>query len=228
MGLFDGLLHRARTSEPADDHTAERVLDAALQQAEDFGLRRFTIDDVARRVGLSRVTIYRHFPKKDSLLSALVMRELRRFLSKAETVVDAQPTSAAKLTEGLHFCVTFLREHRLLNRLLRTEPELILPYLTTRAAGPVAEAREWIAGLVRAEITAGRIEIPDPDIDSFAELLVRIVLSLVLTPETVLPIEDDAERRRVIDLYFIPLTQRFTPTADSRPATAGAPTADTP
>ncbi|GAA2638075.1 TetR/AcrR family transcriptional regulator [Actinomadura fulvescens] len=210
-----------------DDHTAERVLDAALQQAEDFGVRRFTVDDVARRVGLSRVTIYRHFPKKDALLSALLMRELRRFLSKAETVVTAQPTSAAKLTEGLLFCVTFLRQHRLLNRLLKTEPELILPYLTTQAAGPVAEAREWIAGLVRAEIAAGRIAIPEPDIDSFAEILVRIVLSLVLTPETVLPIEDNAERQRVIELYFVPLTQRFTPAAD-HPAAPAAADADAP
>ncbi|MWK38502.1 hypothetical protein GEV43_33665 [Actinomadura sp. J1-007] len=78
--------------------------------------------------------------------------------------------------------MVYLREHRLLNRLLRTEPEIILPYLTTQAAETVAEAREWIAGLVRAEIDAGRITIPAPDVDSFAELLVRMVLSLVLTP----------------------------------------------
>ncbi|MFC6879494.1 TetR/AcrR family transcriptional regulator [Actinomadura yumaensis] len=222
MGWFNRLRQRAETGDPVDDRTAERVLDMALRQAEDFGMRRFTIDDLARRVGLSRVTIYRHFPKKDLLINALLTRELHRFLSKAETVVEAQPTPVAKLTEGLVFCVVYLREHRLLNRLLRTEPEIILPYLTTQAAETVAEAREWIAGLVRAEIDAGRITIPAPDVDSFAELLVRMVLSLVLTPETVLPIDDEAERRRVIELYFIPLTRRFETAAAERAATTAA------
>ncbi|MWK38501.1 TetR family transcriptional regulator [Actinomadura sp. J1-007] len=92
MGWFNRLRQRAETGDPVDDRTAERVLDMALRQAEDFGMRRFTIDDLARRVGLSRVTIYRHFPKKDLLINALLTRELHRFLSKAETVVEAQPT----------------------------------------------------------------------------------------------------------------------------------------
>ncbi|WP_433327378.1 TetR/AcrR family transcriptional regulator [Spirillospora sp. CA-294931] len=211
MGILDGVLQRARKSEPVDDRTAERVLDAALQQAEDFGVRRFTIDDVARRVGVSRVTIYRHFPKKDVLLSALMMREMHRFLTKTEAVISAQPTPEDKLAEGLLFCLDFLRGHRLLNRLLRTEPELILPHLTTKGSPLIAEARQWIAGQTRAEIEAGRIAIPDLEVDIFAELIVRTVLSLVLTPETVIPLDDPAARRRLIDAYLRPLTQAFRP-----------------
>src|SRR5919198_689107 len=104
----DNLLQRALATDLPDDETAARIMGAALQQAEDFGLRRFTVDDVARRVGLSRVTIYRYFPKKDQLLNALIMRELRRFLTKVDKVVAAQPMPDGKLVMGVLFCLEFL------------------------------------------------------------------------------------------------------------------------
>ena len=52
---------------PGPDPTTERILVGALQQFEEFGLRRTTMEDVARRVGVSRVTIYRRFAGKDAL-----------------------------------------------------------------------------------------------------------------------------------------------------------------
>src|SRR3954465_8612978 len=87
----------------AGDETADRIVEAAFEQAEDFGLRRFTMEDVARRVGLSRVTVYRYFPGKDRLLHAILMRELRRFLDRLDAVVSRQETVDEKLTEGLVF-----------------------------------------------------------------------------------------------------------------------------
>ncbi|MFD9961259.1 TetR/AcrR family transcriptional regulator [Amycolatopsis sp. NPDC058986] len=207
----DNLLKRALDSELPDDETTERIMGAALQQAEDFGLRRFTIDDVARRVRVSRVTIYRYFPKKDQLLNALLMRELRRFLTKVDAVIAAEPTPEAKLIEGLIFCLDFLRGHRLLNRLLRTEPELILPHLTTQAGTLIAAARAWIAGHIRDEVGAGRLVLPDEDIDCAAELIARTVISLVITPDTVLPLDSPAGRRRLADLYLTPIVQTLRP-----------------
>lgn len=97
------LLKHALEADLPGDETAERIMGAALTQAEDFGLRRFTVDDVARRVGLSRVTIYRYFPKKDQLLNALVLREMKRFLTKVDAVVEAQASPEEKLIEGLSF-----------------------------------------------------------------------------------------------------------------------------
>lgn len=209
--LDEDLLRRALGTDLPDDATTERILGAALQQAEDFGLRRFTIDDVARRVRVSRVTIYRYFPKKDQLLNAVLMRELRRFLTKVDAVLADQPTPEAKLIEGLTFCLAFLRGHRLLNRLLRTEPELILPHLTTQAGNLIAAGRAWIAGHIRAEVAAGRLALPDQDIDSAAELIARTVISLVITPQTVLPVDSPEGQRRLAELYLAPIVRALHP-----------------
>src|SRR5436190_14188638 len=144
MRAREDLLQQALSTPLSGDESADRILGGALEYAEDFGLRRFTIDDVARRVGVSRVTVYRYFPKKDKLIGALIMRELRRFLTRADEVIKAQSTPEAKLTEGLIFAITYLRNHRLLTRLLRTEPELLLPYLTVKADDVLTFARNWI------------------------------------------------------------------------------------
>jgi AcrR family transcriptional regulator len=207
----NNLLQRALDTDLPGDETAARIMGAALEQAEDFGLRRFTIDDVARRVGLSRVTIYRYFPKKDQLINALIMRELRRFLTRVDKVLEKQGTPEGKLVMGVLFCLDLLRNHRLLNRLLRTEPELILPHLTTKAGDLLAAAREWIAGHIRVEIAAGRLALPAQDVDGAAELIARTVLSLVITPDTVLPLDSPRDQRRLVELYLTPIVHSLRP-----------------
>ena len=73
----------------------ERILDAALGQFEDFGLRRSTMEDIARRCGLSRITIYRRFPRKENLVEAVVLRELRNFLGDLGSVGGSCATPEA-------------------------------------------------------------------------------------------------------------------------------------
>ena len=85
------LLRMAQAPDRGEDADAvtERILDAALGQFEDFGLRRSTMEDIARRCGLSRITIYRRFPKKENLIEAVVLRELRNFLGDLASVGGA-------------------------------------------------------------------------------------------------------------------------------------------
>ena len=200
------LLKRIIASGTEDlDETGERILEGAAQQAENFGLRRFTMEDVARRVGVSRVTVYRYFPRKDRLVEAVLMYELRRFLSAVDAAVEPYETVEERLVEGFVFSLTYLRKHALLNRLLRTEPELILPSLTVKGA-PVLEAgREFIAGFAHQEAEAGRLALSAEDVQGVSEMLARAVLSFLLTPESVLGLRTPAELRAFAEHYLTPV-----------------------
>ena len=201
----DPLLDRILTSGAAPaDAGRERILGAALEQVQDFGVRRFTIDEVARRVGVSRVTIYRHFPKKDRLIEAVLLHELNRFLRSIDDAVAPYETLEDKLVEGFVFALTFLRRHRLLNRLLRTEPELILPALTVNADAVLSAAREFIAGFARQEAERGELPLTDQEIDGVSELLARAVISFVVTPSSTLGMRTPAEIRRFAESYLAP------------------------
>ena len=163
----DALLERILASSPGPaDETSERILNAAVTQAEEFGVRRFTIGDVAQRVGLSRVTVYKYFPGKDRLIEAVLLREMRRFLRDVDAAVASCETLEERLVEGFVFALGWLRKHRLLNRLLRSEPELIVPHLTVRAGPVLTAGREFIASFARREAAEGRLPLSDKEIDA--------------------------------------------------------------
>ncbi len=201
----DPLLDRILTDgAPPADEVSGRILAAAIQQIEDFGVRRFTIDDVAHRVGISRVTIYRHFPKKDRLVEAALLHELHRFLQDLNTTVGRYETLEERLIEGFVSALTVIRGHPLLNRLLRTEPELMLPLLTVHAAPVLAAGRELIANFARGESEGGGLPLSEEEINGLSELLSRLVLSFVLTPDSVLDLTTPARTRRFAKHYLAP------------------------
>jgi AcrR family transcriptional regulator len=188
---------------PPETEAGERILLAAISQVEDFGLRRFTIDDVARRAGTSRVTVYRHFATKDRLLEAVILHELRSFLRAIGEAVSGCTTLEDGIVEGVVFAHEFLRSHRLLQRLLRTEPELILPALTSNAAPLLAAAREFIAAFARVEVARGELGLAPRDIDAMSEMLARMLLSFLLTPDSVMGMRNAAETRRWAERYVV-------------------------
>ena len=211
MAAVKTLLDRALDTTPAAaDATSERILNAAVSQAEEFGVRRLTIGDVAERVGVSRVTVYKYFPGKDRLVEAVLLREMRRFLRDVDKAVAPYDTLEDRLVEGFVFALGWLRRHRLLNRLLRTDPELIVPNLTVGAAPVLAAGREFIAGFARREADEGNLPLSDDQIEGVSELLARAVLSFLLTPESVLGLRTQAEIRRFAENYLAPTLAALT------------------
>lgn len=177
---------------------AERILDAALRQFELFGIQRTTMEDVARRAGLSRVTLYRRFPGRGALVDAAIQRELQAFLDELDEVVSDASSLSERMLEGFLFTLQRARSHRLLRRLLETEPETLLPRLHT--ARFIATATAYLAERIAPEHRA-----PHPYGD--AEVVVRLILSLVLTPPSALDLDDPAQARGFAVRYIQPMLE---------------------
>lgn len=176
-----------------------RILDAAYARMLEHGLRRLTVDDVARQAGLSRITVYRRFSRKGDLIQGVIMRELHRFLRAFEQAVGPLPTMADRVTEGFAVTLRLVRGHPLLSRLLATEPELILPHLTLEAGAYLAVARQYLAAHLDAP------DLVTPDAEAVAEMFIRIALSFVLTPDSAIPLDSDDETRAYARRHLVPL-----------------------
>src|SRR5687767_11081360 len=107
----------------------ERVLDAALRCIARWGVAKTTLDDIAREAGCSRATVYRLFPGgKDVVLDAVVGRELRQFFEGLAAELDrCRDDLEELLVAGVTFASRGIRDHGVLQLLLRHEPEVILP-----------------------------------------------------------------------------------------------------
>ncbi|HET8707904.1 MAG TPA: TetR/AcrR family transcriptional regulator, partial [Pseudomonadales bacterium] len=112
------------------DETAERILDAAVNSFLEFGYRRTTIETVARRLKLSRMTVYRYHADKQSLFKAVFFREFQRSALAIEQRLNELSIAENPVIEGFVLAVTLSRRHPLIRRLLDTEPEWLLLNMT--------------------------------------------------------------------------------------------------
>ena len=133
-----------RNSVAPEQDPRDGYLDAARQCILDVGWRRTTLTEVARRAGVSRMTIYRAWPDMPTLLGDLMTREW------GEVVAATQP--GADLVDSLLASVRALRENELFVRIVELDPELLLPYLLARRG----RSQEAIAALLAERIREGQ------------------------------------------------------------------------
>jgi AcrR family transcriptional regulator len=189
------------------DEITTRILAATLEQAELVGMRRITMEDVARRSGVGRATLYRRFPTKAVLIDAVVLAEARRYFEGNEQACSHATNLEERLVYGTVFTVTFLREHALLKKLLRTEPETILPSLTVDA-GPILDfAIEQSAAELRTEIYGSTEPTPDQErhLRTVAELHTRLTLSFIITQHSTINLATIDDTRAFVRNYLLPM-----------------------
>lgn len=187
-------------ADPDTDGVGESIVDAALEEFLAYGLRRTNVDAVARRAKVSRATLYRRFRDKDALVQAVLVRECRRFFGSIADAVAGVSTVEERLVEGFVVGVRYARADRLLNRLLASDPEALLPYLTTNGALVVAAARDFLV-LQGGSAAPGAGRTPE----GVAELFVRLAISFTLMPESAIPLTTDEEVRAFARAYLAPL-----------------------
>lgn len=201
--LTERLLKAVATPAPSEpDPAAEAIADAALRQFELFGLSRSTMDEISRRAKIARVTLYRRFPGKDALIDAVMLRELRRFLADLDSALAPFDDVDDRLVEGFIFVLNAMRGHRLLQRILESEPETILPHLTVQGAPFIAAARDHLAERLQRDYDDART--PE-EITLVADVVVRLLLSFMLTPQTLVDLDDPEEARAFALRYLRPV-----------------------
>jgi AcrR family transcriptional regulator len=188
--LTDALSTEALPADPV----REQILQAALEQFKLIGLRRTTVGDVARRAGVGRVTVYRRVGHKRELVVGVIQSEVSRLMESVREAIAPLEGAEDRLVEAFVVGVETVRSHPLLRRLLETEPEDLLPYLTLDFAPILAIARHFVA----SEVVPGR------DAEQLGEVLARLAQSLVLTPGGGAP-RDERGLREFARGYIAPL-----------------------
>jgi TetR/AcrR family transcriptional regulator, repressor for uid operon len=183
----------------AADRTSRRILDAALQEAAAVGLQRVTVEEVVRRAGVSRMTAYRRYPRRNDLVEALVRRETQRFLAAVADAIDAAPNPHDGVAEAFIAAVTFAREHPVLRRAGQVEPAPIGDWIELVKMGSA-----FIANYIHRE-TAGT---PSQQVRWVADVFARLFFTYISMPPTDPDFGNDAELRRFAHEVLTPMVER--------------------
>lgn len=191
---------------PSIRNTTDRYLDAARECILATGWTRTTLTDVARRAGVSRMTIYRAWPDMQTLLADLMTGEWAGVVSEvAEAGHDAAPLE--RLSAGASRTVAALRRNDLLRKIVEVDPELLLPYLLHRRG----RSQDHILGLLEPIIVEGQRDgsVRDGDPTLLARSVLLASLGFTLSTQTMVdderPVEAyDEQLRLLVERYLAP------------------------
>ncbi len=206
----ESVLERAYTDaiERVDDtdEMRARILDAAYAQFGRMGIQRSTMEDVARRAGVSRITVYRRFASKDVLVEHVVRREFRRYFDQFLVEIEQAETVADRVVLGFVSSLRAIRGNPLIGGLIDIEPDLLVASMIGDGGQTLATVREFVAGQLRREQHAGTVS-PGLDIDLAAELMVRVSASFLVIPSHVVDIDDDQQLATVARRFLVPMLE---------------------
>lgn len=181
------------------DRTSQRILDAALQEAAAVGLQRVTVEDVVRRAGVSRMTAYRRYPRRDDLVQALVRRETQRFLAAVADAIEAAADTHEGVAEAFIGAVSFAREHPMLRRAGQVEPAPI---------GDSAELLKMGSAFIANYIHGEAPGTPSQPVRWVADVFARLFFTYISMPPVDPDFGDDAQLRRFAHEVLTPMVER--------------------
>ena len=189
------------------DDITRQILRTAQEQFELVGIRRTTMEDIARQCGVGKATLYRRFPTKEAVVDAVVLSEVQRYLDGNEVARSRGDTFEERLINGVVFTVEFIRDNALLNKLRSTEPETILRSLTVDAGAIIDWASEVSAARLAAELLPGATptKAQQRQLLTAGELQTRLTLSFALTPHTTIDRSTPAGLRAYVLDFILPL-----------------------
>jgi AcrR family transcriptional regulator len=194
---------RGEADQASRPTNAERILEAAEECFARYGFQKTSMEDIAREAGLSRRSVYRHFPDKSALFNHVAAGRTRIFLDEIVERTAALDGLSAQIEEVARLTSRFIREDPISAALRRVDPDSLARIVTTEAGELLGMAMEAIVPLI--EIARARGEVrADLDIVRAAEWITRMVFSLTATPSVTFDIDDPEQKAEFIREFLLP------------------------
>lgn len=178
------------------------VLDATREAVLAVGVRRTTLTDVARRAGVSRMTVYRLVPDVNTLILGVMTRDLGAVFDAAEQAARRRRTARSRLVAVVVDVCRRLPREPLFRRVLDIDPELLLPYLTTRWGATQQLALGYVCAMVRDGQADGSIRAGDPE--TVSRMLVMLATPYVVSTAAMGEHDPFPELERLVDRWLRP------------------------
>lgn len=176
-----------------DRDIPEPILAATRASVLAVGVRRTTLTDVARRAGVSRMTLYRLVPDVTTLILEVMTREFAALLADAERSAQRRRTARARIVAATVEIVRRMPEAPLFRRVIDVDPELLLPYLIDRLGATQRLAIAHMRRMLAEGMADGSVR--RTDLDVLATSLVLAVAPFVVSNRLL----DEVGRDAVLD-----------------------------
>lgn len=183
-----------------------QLLDTARDCLLAVGWRRTTLTEVARRAGVSRMTMYRRWPDMQALMADLMTREWATIGARSPLVIDGESPTSAEIAHAVVEAAVALRENPLFRKVVDVDPELLLTYLIDRRGRTQDALLDALEHALTDSQTAGSVR--QGDAKAMARSVVLGVHGFVISASTmtdgVAPAVLADELRLMLERYLQP------------------------
>ena len=162
---------------PLPPATLDPYLDAASRCFARYGIRRVSVQDVAKELGVNRTTVYRQVGNIENQALLLAARDSHRLLSSLPRRITF-PVGPHTVVDVLATLVREARDHPVMAKMLADERDLIGSFVARDVPVLLDRATAAFAPVVKLAVSSGNLARRDPDI--LAQWLVRLAASLIL------------------------------------------------
>jgi AcrR family transcriptional regulator len=186
--------------------TEEALLDAARSCLLAVGWRRTTLTDVARRAGVSRMTIYRRWPDMQTLMSDLMTREWAALGASSALLVADEMSPVRRISRGVVETVQALRANSLFQKIIDVDPEVLLTYLLQRRGRTQDVLLDLLVDQIEAGQADGTLRAGDPQLIARGVVLAAqgFAVSASIMADTVDEAGLTDELGRLLESYLTP------------------------
>ncbi len=170
--------------------SADRAAVISAAAEEYFAGRRVDVQAIARRLGLSRATIYRWFGSREAVIGEVLATAGERTVARAHR--QARGSGPRRLLDALDRVNRELASSQALKRYLELEREVALHTLTSSAANVQPRIVAAIQRVIELEVAAGSY-VPPADTETLAYAIVRIAEAFLYN-DAIAGIRGDVDR----------------------------------
>lgn len=152
------------------------IIETAQILFAQFGLKKVTVDEIARSGGVSKATIYRHFKDKADIFLSVVRAEADQLLETMAVAVASESDSEGKLRAHLRTRVGRVTDFVNFYRVTRESWGEYWPFINRIREDYLAREQEVVAGILREGVERKELQLQDPE--QAARVLILALASL--------------------------------------------------
>lgn len=160
--------------------TQEKILAAAHDSLDEVGIRRTSVDAVARRAAVSRGTVYLYFADKQALVSATLLRNSDALRNQLAERLDRVGPLGEQLAVAAEFSV-LPQPGGLIATLRDREPELLALIVLTESQSWIRKSAQFWRPRLQAAHERGELRA-GLDLDAAAEWVARTLYTASVVP----------------------------------------------
>ncbi len=157
-----------RQSNLRSDLVMEKIIEVATELFLEKGFRATTLQDIASRLGMSRVALYHYINNKEDLLEPIYIREMKKDLEGLQAVLTSQASSSQKIKTSIRLFVkratTRPLDFEISLKQIQDLPKEIYQTITDIQS---QVGNLWVE-IIMQGVELGELHSSDPKLDAFA------------------------------------------------------------